>query len=176
MSDGQRWVYVVVSAAPPVLHIDEFIGTLQERDWQVCLIATPAAASWIDVDAIAEATGCLTRVTTRAPGQQDSLPTADVVVAAPLTFNSINKWAAGFSDSVALGVLNELLSTDVPIIAVPCVKMVLRKHPAYDESLARLVAAGVTLVDPDVVTVRGDDGLAAFRWSEIVAALDSLED
>lgn len=174
MTDGPRWVYLVVSAAPPVLRIEEFIGALAAEGWSVCVIATPNAASWIDLDSLAAATGCLIQVQARSPRRQESLPRADVVVAAPMTFNSINKWAAGFSDTLALGVLNEMLGADVPILAVPCVKAVLRKHPAYDESVARLVDAGVSVMDPDAVTVRAEDGLATFDWSQILSALSRL--
>lgn len=93
------------------------------------------------------------------------------VVAAPLTFNSINKWAAGISDSLALGVLNEMLGAAVPIVAAPCVKPLLRKHPAYRESVTRLTNAGVSILDPDTVTTRADDGLATFDWPQIEEAL-----
>jgi phosphopantothenoylcysteine synthetase/decarboxylase len=165
-------VYLVASAAPPVLQIEKFVNPLHTEGWTVCVIATPTAASWIDLDALAATTGCLTRVHARPPRQQEeSLPRAEAVVAAPVTFNSLNKWSAGFSDTLALGVLNEMLGMDVPIIAAPCVKPVLREHPAYSDSIARLAHAGVIVLDPDAITTRAEDGLAAFDWPQIVAAL-----
>jgi hypothetical protein len=167
-----RWLYLVTSAAPPVLRLEEFIPALHTDGWTVCVIATPTAASWIDLDALAAATGCLTRVRPRPPRQQEeSLPRAEAVLAVPVTFNSINKWAAGTSDTLALGVLNEMLGAGVPIIAAPCVKPVLRQHPAYADSIARLANAGVTLLDPDAITTRAEDGLATFDWPHIIAAL-----
>jgi phosphopantothenoylcysteine synthetase/decarboxylase len=167
-------VYLVASTAPAVLGLEEFVTALISDGWNVIVIATPTAAEWIDLDALAAATGCVTRVHARPPRQQDSLPQADIVVAAPMTFNSINKWAAGFSDTLALGGLNEILGTDVPILAVPCVKPVLRKHPAYDESVTRLRRTGVSMMDPDAVTTRAADGLATFSWSEILTSLNVL--
>lgn len=178
MSQGRRWLYLVASAAPPVLRIEEFISALHAEGWAACLIATPTAASWIDLDAVAGQTGCLTRVHPQPPAQQkgESLPRAEAVVAAPMTFNSLNKWAAGFSDTLALGVLNEMLGTGVPIVAAPCVKSVLRRHPAYGPSLARLRSAGVNVLDPDAITIRAADGLATFKWAHIAAALhDTIE-
>jgi phosphopantothenoylcysteine synthetase/decarboxylase len=171
VSHDRGSAYLVVTAAPPVLKIDEFVALLSEQGWRVSVIATPAAASWIDLDALAAETGCVTRVTARPPGQQDSLPTADIVIAAPLTFNSLNKWAAGISDCVALGVLNELLGADIPIIAAPCVKALLRKHPAYADSVKRLTQCGVVMLDPDAVTTRAENGLAAFDWAQILSAV-----
>jgi hypothetical protein len=129
VTDARQWVYLVVSAAPPVLRIEELVTALGAAGWSICVIATPTAASWIDLDALAARTGCLTAVHARSPRQQESLPRADAVAAAPITFNSINKWAAGTSDTFALSVLNEMLGTDVPIVAAPCVKAVLRTHP-----------------------------------------------
>jgi phosphopantothenoylcysteine decarboxylase len=174
VNDAPRWVYLVVSAAPPVLQIEELVMALGADGWSVCVIATPTAASWIDLDALAAATGCLTQVHARSPREQESLPRADAVVAAPITFNSINKWAAGTSDTLALGVLNEMLGTDVPIVAAPCVKAVLRTHPAYDENIARLTRAGVSIMDPDAVTLRAEDGLATFDWPQILSVLDDV--
>lgn len=135
-------LYLVASAAPPVLGIMEVVELLQQDGWVVCLLATPTAALWVDVGAIATATGCLVRSEDRAPHEDDRLPRADAVLAAPLTFNTINKWAAGMSDNLALGVLNEVLGAEVPILAVPCVKPGLRAHPAYLPSLARLERQG----------------------------------
>jgi phosphopantothenoylcysteine decarboxylase len=172
VTDPPRWVYLVVSAAPPVLWIEELVVALTARGWSVCVIATPTAASWIDLDALATATGCLTQVHPRQPREQESLPRADAVVAAPMTFNSINKWAAGASDTLALGLLNELLCAEVPIVAAPCVKAVLREHPAYADSVARLASAGVAMLDPDAVKARGEEGLATFDWAQILSALD----
>lgn len=174
MSSPSRCLYLVVSAAPPVLRIEEFVTALQAEGWTVAVIATPTAASWIDLHNIATATGCLTRVQPRPPREQESLPQADAVVAAPMTFNSINKWAAGISDTLALGVLNELVGAEIPILAVPCVKHVLRKHPAYHESITRLAGIGVSIIDPETVTVRASDGLATFEWRQIISALSDL--
>ena len=171
MTARQRWAYLVVSAAPPVLRIGELVHALDGAGWSVCVIATPTAASWIDLDELAAQTGCVTRVHARPPRMEKSLPRADVVVAAPVTFNSINKWAAGFSDTLALGVLNEMLGAGIPIIAAPTVKPVLRRHPAYADSVGRLADAGVTMLDPDSVTRRAEDGLATLDWAQITAAV-----
>lgn len=171
MSTFTPCIYVVASAAPPVLRIAEFIGELTKRQWQVCVIATPTAASWIDLSELTATTGCLTRAELRGPYERDSLPRADVVAAVPLTFNTLNKWAAGISDTFALGILNEMLGADAPIIAAPCIKPVLQQHPAYPASLHRLTEAGVTMLDPDEITTRADDGLATFQWSHILRAI-----
>ncbi|GAA2685822.1 MULTISPECIES: flavoprotein [Actinosynnema] len=164
-------VHLVVSAAPPVLEIATLVEALSALGWQVSVIATPTAASWVDLVALAERTGCLVRAEARPPGEGKSLPRADLVLAAPLTFNSLNKWSAGISDSVALGVLNELLCAEAPIIAAPCAKASLREHPAYADSVERLSRNGVVVLDPEAITLRTDSGLATFDWARIVSAV-----
>src|SRR5438034_5108813 len=84
-----------------------------------------------DAERLAELTSTPVRIHPRRPDEQDPLPPAHAVLAAPLTFNSINKWAAGISDTLALGLLNELLVDGPPIVAVPWAKAALRAHPAY---------------------------------------------
>jgi len=133
--DKPRWLYLVVSAAPPVLRIEELVVALTDSGWSVCVIATPTAASWIDLDALAATTGCLTQVHPRQPHEQESLPRADAVLAAPITFNTINKWAAGSSDTLALGLRNELLCTKVPSslyrVSRPCCASTRRTRTAW---------------------------------------------
>ena len=88
-------------------------------------------------------------VTPRTPSEPDPLPDADALLAAPLTFNSLCKWAAGISDTLALGILNESLGLPAPVTAAPCIKKALRAHPAYQPSATRLEEAGVSILDPD---------------------------
>lgn len=65
MTADRKTLYLVTSAAPPVLRLEEFLALLSAEGWQVCVIATPTAESWIDLDALAERTGCVTRVRPR---------------------------------------------------------------------------------------------------------------
>ena len=60
-----------------------------------------------------------------------SCPAADAVVVAPATFNTVNKWAAGITDTFAAGLLCELTGLGVPIVAVPLVKDALARHVAF---------------------------------------------
>jgi phosphopantothenoylcysteine decarboxylase len=166
---GTRTLYLIGSAAPPVMQLDVACLSAIELGWDPCVVLTPTAADWVDVDRLAEVSGKPVRIRPRLPDESDPLPTADAVLAAPLTFNTINKWAAGISDTLALGLLNEFLVGGPPIIAVPCVKGSLRAHPAFPLSTRLLAAAGVVFNDD--VPVTGDDGLAAVDWPRLIIAL-----
>ncbi|WP_246281607.1 flavoprotein [Fodinicola acaciae] len=173
MSDAPV-VYVIASAAPPVLDLQTLVALLHERGWRVCIILTPTAATWVNVPELEAATSSPVRVTPRLPQEQDPLPEASAVLVAPATFNLINKWAVGISDNLALGLLNELLGVGLPIVVAPCAKPALRSHPNYAGNLKLLSTAGARFVDSDAVSVRPDGGLLNFEWPAIVTELEIL--
>ena len=160
-------VYVVASAAPPVLRLAEGVAALKRKGWVPCLILTPTAASWVDLDEIERITSYPVRVHPRLPHDRDPLPKASAILAAPVTFNTLNKWATGASDTLALGLLNEAIGLDVRITAAPVIKAALRKHPAYALSITTLRNAGVDIIDPDEATIRLDDGTVTVDWNSV---------
>lgn len=100
-------LYLIVCAAPPAQRIDELVELLQQAAWNVCVIPTPRVVSWLDRHALAQQTGYPVRHDYKQPGDPDVLPRADAIAVVPATFNTINKWSAGISDTFALGILNE---------------------------------------------------------------------
>jgi phosphopantothenoylcysteine decarboxylase len=164
-------LYIIGASAPPVRQLDEACKLAIDFGWRPHVILTPTAADWVDVDAIRAITGATVRVRPRRPDEPDPFPKADAVLAAPLTFNTINKWAAGISDTLALGLLNELLVDGPPIFAAPCVKAALRSHPAYAASIERLGHAGAQFLDQDEIVTTGRDDLAAFDWRPVIHVL-----
>jgi phosphopantothenoylcysteine decarboxylase len=116
--------------------------------WQVSVVATPAAAAWVNHEAVRQATGRGVAVDYRRSDEPKRGPRPAAVAACPLTFNTLNKFAAGISDTYALGVLNEALAAGTLIVAVPMVSDRLWLHPAMRPNINRLVAAGVMFVDP----------------------------
>lgn len=164
MTDVRRVAYVIAFSAPPVLQLDEFLRLLRERDWDAYVILSPTAATWADVDHLARVSGHPVRVEPRRPQDPDPLPPADAIIAAPVTFNSLNKWALGISDTLALGLLNEGLGLDLPITAAPSVNGKLRRHPAYRTSVDLLTSAGVHVLNPEIILSRSGDGVTTLNW------------
>ena len=165
--------YLIATAAPPVLDLPEAVQCLELAGWTTCVILTPTAASWLRGVRL-DGAGRHVRVEPRHPAEPDPLPDASAVLAAPLTFNTINKWATGVSDTLALGLLNELLGTGVPIVGAPCVKAALCRHPAWARNIELLRNSGVRFLDQDATIRRRPDGLATFDWSRVVAALNDM--
>jgi phosphopantothenoylcysteine synthetase/decarboxylase len=101
------------------------------------------------------------------PGTGSPVPAADVVLACPLTFNSVNKFAHGHADNFAVGLLCEMAGYGVPVVVVPHCKPQLASHPAFGTSLETLRGMGVrVLFDPDAPYER-----RLPPWSEVVDAL-----
>ena len=152
MSVRDRWpgvLYVIVCGAPAASRVDEFIRLAQDTGWLVRVIATPMGERFIDAAQLAALTGDRVRSGFRMPDEPDELPAADAVVVAPATFNTVNKWAAGITDTFATGLLCELTGLGVPVLAVPLVKDALARHVAFARSLEVLRGMGMRVMfDP----------------------------
>lgn len=168
-SGAARVLYLVVCAAPPVRFIGELVALLQAHGWTVCVIATPRAAGWMDGAKLIAQTGYPVRHEYKLPGDPDVLPLADAIAVVPATFNTINKWVAGISDTFALGLLNEAIGLKLPITVVPYAKPSLAAHPAFDRSLRTLSEWGVTVLPNEVVRPKGTG--QPFEWQPVVSAL-----
>jgi phosphopantothenoylcysteine decarboxylase len=167
-----RVLYLVVCAAPPAQAVSEPIAHLQAKGWTVCVIATPRAVGWIDIAALAGQTGHPVRKEYQGPDDSESLPRADAIAVAPATFNTVNKWVAGISDTFALGLLNEAIGLRLPIVVAPYAKASLASHPAYARSLQTLSEWGVTVLPNEVIRVGAARDV--FDWGPLVDALDGL--
>ncbi|MCH5671348.1 flavoprotein [Streptomyces gilvus] len=166
------FLYVVVCAAGIAADVGRLITAAQERDWEVGVIATPVAMNgFFDTAAVEARTGRPIRSAWRTPGDPRPFPPPDAVVVAPATFNTVNKWAAGLADTLAVATLCESYGLGVPVAVLPCVADALAAHPAYQDSLVRLRGMGVRFGEPYSGEV-GEDGVRPeFGWE---TALDLL--
>ncbi|MEU1030703.1 flavoprotein [Streptomyces mirabilis] len=108
------FLYVVVCACGLAGDVGKLITAAQERHWDVGVIATPQGLGFLDTEAIEAQTGFPIRSAWRTPGEARPLPPADAIAVAPATFNTVDKWAAGISDTLALGILCEAFGMDIP--------------------------------------------------------------
>jgi phosphopantothenoylcysteine synthetase/decarboxylase len=165
----RRVIYLVVCAAPPAQAVDDLVQVLQEQSWAVCVIATPRAASWIDNAALEKQTGYPVRHDYKQPEDPDSLPPADAIAVVPATFNTINKWVAGISDTFALGLLNEAAGLKVPVIVAPYAKPSLAAHPAFSRNMRTLSEWGVIVLPNEIIRVKPARNV--FDWHPVMEAL-----
>lgn len=172
-------LYVVACGGRPAGDLPSFIPRVKAQGWEVCIIATPSALKFIDLSALGELTGHVVRYDYKQPDEPDVLPPADAVAVAPATFNTTNKWAHGSSDTLALGILNEAIGLELPIVAVPVPNIALAKHPAFQESVERLRSWGVHLLfDPERYPLptpnMGPPAAKLFPWDALLAQLEKM--
>ncbi|MES9539108.1 MULTISPECIES: flavoprotein [unclassified Actinomadura] len=168
-----RVLYVIACGASAASDVEVFVRLAQGEGWHVRVIATPMGAKFLDMERLADLTGGPVRTDFRRPHEtSNGLPPADAVVVAPATFNTINKWALGITDTVAVGMLCELLGMGVPTLAVPQVKAELAGHVAFRRNLEALRAMGAhVLFDPAAPPEARMPG-----WHDILAELNSILD
>jgi phosphopantothenoylcysteine synthetase/decarboxylase len=167
---------VVVCGAGPAVAIGTLVKLACERGWIVQVIATPAALEFFDPTAVEAQTGSPVRSRYRKPGEPRS-EIADVIIVAPATYNTINKWAHGISDTYALGVLAETTGLAVPIVVLPFVNSALASRPPFVRSVEGLRSEGVRiLLGPGGIEPHpprtGGDLIDSYPWH---LALDEAE-
>ncbi len=145
---NKRVLYVISCGSSSGTLVEDFVRLAQEAMWNVCVITTPQGKKFIDSPALEQLTGYPVRSEYKHPEDPDVLPRADAIVVFPATFNTINKWASGISDTLAVGTLCEYMGLGMPIIAVPCFRTGggLDGHPIFFKSLDFLQACGVRII------------------------------
>jgi hypothetical protein len=174
MSDDTRdtaagVLYLVMSGAPAPEGIPALVEMLQVTGWRVVIFSTPIGTRFADLAELEGLTGYPVRSEFRAPGTGSPVPPADVVLACPLTFNSVNKFAHGHADTFAIGLLCEMTGYGVPVLVVPHCKPQLASHPAFTASLETLRSMGVRVIfDPAAPYER-----RLPPWREVISALSA---
>jgi phosphopantothenoylcysteine synthetase/decarboxylase len=144
----ERVLYVISCGSPAAQLVPRFVEAVQAAGWHACVISSPDGRKFLNIPLLERLTGHPVRSQYKHPDEPDILPRADAVVAFPATFNTLNKWALGISDTLAVGLLCEYTGLRVPVIAVPCIGSGsgLDTHPAFERSLRELRAYGVHVV------------------------------
>ncbi|MGH8420795.1 MAG: flavoprotein [Pseudomonas fluorescens] len=174
----QRVLYVITCATPAARDIGKLIELAQNDGWDVCTIATPSALKFIDQPALEYQTGRPVRSDYKQPGQDDLFPPATAMIVGGASFNTINKWAAGISDTLALGLITEAIGLSIPLVALPFLNAAQAAHPAFDRSVTELTNAGVKILIGDNgyhphPPGQGTKHLATYPWQRALHAISA---
>lgn len=161
MSEQQkkRVMYIISCGTPVAQRLYDLVPLLQAEGWEVCVILTPMATRFVDRERLCILTGYPVRSEYKQPDEPDVLPPADAIIVFPTTFNTLNKWALGISDTLALSLLCKLTGLKLPILAIPLVRRGggLDTHPAFARSLRLLTRYGVhVFYEPDLYSPRNE--------------------
>jgi Flavoprotein len=163
-------LYLVISGAPAPEGVPSLVILLQGAGWRVVAFSTPIGTRFAELDELERLTGEPIRWEYRMPGTGSRTPPPDLVLACPLSFNSVNKFAHGHADNFAVGLLCEMAGYGVPVVVVPHCKPQLASHPAFAASLDTLRSMGVrVLFDP---AAPYESRLPS--WAEVAAALPAV--
>lgn len=153
MSSASRgFLYIISCASRPAQRVPDLVQAAQAANWNVGVVVTPQATKFVDIPRLEQLTGYPVRSEYKRPEEPDELPRADAIVVFPATFNTLNKWALGISDTLAVGLLCEYTGLKMPVIAIPCVltDSGLDTYPAFSRSIAQLREYGVHVIyEPD---------------------------
>jgi len=166
-------LYVLVCASPRARQVATLVERAQAAGWTVRVIATPQGVRFIDLPTLEALTGFPVRTQYKQPGTPDVLPAADAMIVCPATFNTINKWALGIADTLALGLLTEGIGMGIPIVAAPALNSAQEQHHAFRRSVDALRAMGVTVLYGPGVYEPGPPGTGgrAYDWDVPLTAL-----
>lgn len=161
----------VVSGAGPAADVGHLVDLAQAEGWSVFVVATPSAVPFLDVALIEARTGgpVLSRHRPPTEPRAGSAGRSDAVIAAPATFNTVNKLALGLADTYALGVLAEAVGLRIPVVMVPFVNAALASRAPFERSVGQLRAEGVRVLHgpgewESHSGDRGAEARAAFPW------------
>lgn len=170
--EARGTLYLVSCATSSTPLIYDLLAAAQTAGWDVHVILTPGARRFVAVRRLRRSSGHAVWSDFQRPGKPDIWPPADAVIAFPVSFNTLNKWALGISDTFALSWLNQYTGQRKPIVAVPCFRTGsgLDTHPALPRSLRLLRRSGVQVIyEPERYPPKNQ-----VPAGEILAALDSL--
>lgn len=173
-----RVLYVITCATPAARDVGKLVFLAQERGWRVCVIATPSALEFIDKAALEEQTGFPVRHMYKKPGSADVLPPVDAMIVGGASFNTLNKWALGVSDTLALGLITEGIGLGIPIVALPFLNAAQAAHPAFYRHVDVLRTAGVVVLlgaggyEPHVPH-QGSKNLHKYPWQLALNAVEA---
>lgn len=169
-------LYLIACAAGPTQYIDDGVRAAHSDGWDVCLILTPSAARWWEprMQELVDLTGHPVRSQYKLPGESDTLPKATAMLVAPMSCTTLNKWGAGISDTLAIGLPSEAVHMGVPVVAMPYFNRAQGAQPAVARSIAALREQGVAVLD-------GADGYVshppkqgdprAYPWGKALASV-----
>ncbi|MFI5778840.1 flavoprotein [Nocardia sp. NPDC051570] len=147
---GQPVLYAIVTGSPIAGDVGTLVDLAQADGWDVCVVASPYGRRFIDAEALEARTGYPVRSEYKDPGTPDVLPLPDAIAVAPLTCNSLAKWAAGISDTLPLGLVVEGVGKRLPVVAVPASNSAQISFPAIQNAMRNLADWGVTILGEDV--------------------------
>jgi phosphopantothenoylcysteine decarboxylase/phosphopantothenate--cysteine ligase len=149
-----KQIVIAVTGSIAAVEVVKLIHSLRRRGAVVQPVMSHAASGIIQPDALTYASGRET--ITRLSGWVEHITycgdggSADLLLIAPCTANTISKIACGIDDTPVTTFATTALGSQKPVIVVPAMHHSMYRHPAVIENIAKLKTWGVEIVDPRI--------------------------
>lgn len=167
--EGKR-IVLCLSGSVAAVRSSEVARLLMRHGAEVFPVFSEAATRLIHPDLMEWATG--NKPVTELTGEIEHVAlagnvtnTADLILLAPATANTIGKVAAGIDDTPVTTVITTGLGQGIPLIVVPAMHEPMYRHPFVKENIRRLKDAGITVMMPRV-----EEGKAKIPENEEILA------
>lgn len=149
-----KQVVVAVTGSIAAVEVVRLIHSLRRCGAVVQAVMSPAATGIISPESLTYASGrpAITRIT----GMVEHVTycgdggSADLLLVAPCTANTISKIACGIDDTPVTTFVTTALGSALPVLVVPAMHHSMYRHPAVRENLERIRSWGVGIIDPRV--------------------------
>jgi len=147
-------IVIGVTGSIAAVEVVKLIHALRRKGAVIQVVMSRAATGIIHPDALAYASA--RRVITRLSGLVEHVGycgdngTADLLLIAPCTANTIGKIASGIDDTPVTTFATTALGSGIPVLVVPAMHYSMYRHPAVTENLKRLNVWGVVVVEPRI--------------------------
>ncbi|MBP1928060.1 phosphopantothenoylcysteine decarboxylase/phosphopantothenate--cysteine ligase [Methanolinea mesophila] len=125
---------------------------LRRRGVTVAGVMSPAATGIIHPDALTYATG--NETVTRISGKVEHVDycgeggTADLLLVAPCTANTLCKISAGIDDTPVTTFATTAIGRGMPVVIAPAMHQSMYRHPAVLDALEKLRSWGIVVISP----------------------------
>jgi phosphopantothenoylcysteine decarboxylase/phosphopantothenate--cysteine ligase len=147
-----KQIVVAVTGSIAAVEMVKLIHSLRRRGAVVQPVMSTAATGIITPDALTYATGRET--ITRLSGRVEHVTycgdegTADLLLIAPCTANTLSKIACGIDDTPVTTFATTALGSRMPVLVVPAMHHSMYRHPALVENIQKIKAWGVDVIEP----------------------------
>jgi len=148
-------IVLCITGSVAAVQCSEIARTLMRHGAEVFAVMSPMAQKIIHAYLMEWATG--NAVVTELTGKIEHVAlvgehpeTADLVLVAPATANTISKIACGIDDTTVTSVVSTAFGSNTPIIIVPAMHQSMYNHPILSENVEKLKALDVEFVGPRI--------------------------
>jgi phosphopantothenoylcysteine decarboxylase/phosphopantothenate--cysteine ligase len=162
-----KQIVVGVTGSIAAVEVVRLIHSLRRCGAVVQTVMSEAAAGIISADSLTYASG--RPAITRISGMVEHVTycgdggSADLLLIAPCTANTISKIACGIDDTPVTTFATTALGSGMPVLIVPAMHHSMYRHPAVHGNLECLRGWGVAVIDPRI-----DEGKAKIADSETI--------